>query len=645
MNDKNGCLRGFGKFRLDAEKRVLWFEDKPVNLPLKEIELLCVLTEKGGEVITKNELLDRVWADSFVEESNLSRHIYILRKTFRDLGAKDLIQTVPRRGYRFAGELREVPGGQFIFEKHTLTRTLIEIEENFEEKKGRKKDAEKGRRGEGERRRKTFPAVLLLLIAAVAFLGGLKYWDFQNSPSRNDSSGIRSIAVLPFKTIESNKENEHQGLGLADILITRLSNIRSLKVRPVGAVSAFENQAYDLPGVGRKLQVDAVLEGTIFRSNGNVRITLRLIRISDQTAIWTGQFERSAADEFQLQNEIAIQTTDALTLNLNRGERNALTKSYTENADAYRLYLKGRYEWSKRTWAGNIEAERLFRNAIEKDPNFTLAYVGLADSTATWASPNHAISAVGKALELDPFLAEAHATLGFLKMFHYWNWEEAESELKRSIELNPNYAPAHHWYAELLAIQGRHEEAKAEMRRALEINPVSHNYLADLGQIYYFNREYDEAQEYCRKALEIYPDFVFANEYLNDIYLKTGRYDEAVEQELRVRKVGIGFANEPVERKKVIEEDFSRMRRIYREGGITKFVENLIGETNDPSSLYVMGTRYAFLGRKEKALDALEKASQGRGFLTAFIKADPVFDNLRDEPRYRNILREMKLDR
>ena len=449
---------------------------------------------------------------------------------------------------------------------------------------------------------------------------------------------------MPFKTIDANSENEYQGLGLTDVLITRLSNIKQINVRPTSAILAFENQTLDSGKVGEKLKTDAVLEGTIYRTGDKVRVTARLVRVGDSSTIWSGQFEKLAQDELKLQDEIALQVVDALALNLSGGEKNALTKFYTENADAHQLYQKGRYEWNKRSWAGAIEAERLFRNAIEKDANFALAYVGLADTMAmNVARSTETYGIIQKALELDPNLAEAHATLGFLQTFHHWQWREAETSFVKSIELNPNYATAHHWYAQLLTIEGRHEEAKSEMRRALEINPLSHNFLADLGQIYYFNREYGEAEEYCRQALEIYPDFQFARNYLFSIYLKTGEHDRAVEELLAADKIHATFANQPAERQKSIEAYLDKVRKIYREGGIKKFVENRTGETQDGNGCYVFATKYAFLGEKEKALACLEKAFADRSSLSAFVKADPVFDQLRNEPRFQEILQKMNL--
>ncbi len=639
MNNGNGNFHEFGKCRLDTQKKILWCEEKPVGLPLKAVELLCVLVGKGGEVATKNEIWHDVWQDAFVEETNLTHNIYLLRKTLKDLGEKDLIETVPRRGYRFAGKLREIQNGELVIEKHTLTRTLIEIQEA----KSEPSVVAGGLRRPNKERFSTVSVAAAILLFAL--VGAVGFFGYQSWQTKSSVAEIKSIAVLPFKTINAAKENEHQGLGLSDVLITRLSNLKSLNVRPTSTVSAFENQDIDSAQIARKLNVDAVLEGTIYRAENQLRVTMRLLKTSDNKAVWSGQFEKPLGDELKIEDEIALQIVYALALNIDGDEQKALTKIYTENADAYQLYQKGRFEWNKRSWAGMIEAERLFRNAIEKDPNFALAYVGLADRLATDSTlKNEAFQVIEKAIEIDPNLAEAHATLGFLQMFHEWNWQEAEAEFKKSIELNGGYPMAHHWYATLLEIEGRNAEAKAEFQRALEINPLSHNFLADLGQAFYFNHEYDEAQKYCQKSLEIYPDFVFAHDYLFDVYLQKGQTDAAVEESLKSNKINSSFANQTTEQKEKIEKKLDAQKEIYKSGGIGEFfASHLTASTINENVNYGNAKIYAFLGEKEKALDNLAKAFQGRAFAMVFVKADPIFDKLRDEPRFQEILRKMNL--
>lgn len=622
-------LREFGDFRLDTQKKTLWHKGEPVAMPLKELDVLCMLVEHPGELVTKDEILDKIWQDSFVEESNLSRHIYLLRKTLKQLGQNDdLIQNVPRRGYRFAGEVREIPKAEIVVEKHTQTRTLIEVEDPQAEL--RMKTARS--------RVFSFPvvaAVASTFILTVTFIG---YRYFEPTVG---AQPIRSIAVMPFKTIGD--ADVHHGLGLADVLVTRLSAIKEINVRPTSAILVFESQTIESVTAGQKLNVDGVLEGTMYRKGDSVRVTTRFIRVADNSILWTGQYEANSADELRLQNELALQITEVLKLTLTGGEKQALTRPLTANTDAYRLYAKGRYEWNKRSWVGMIEAQRLFRNAIEHDPDFALAHVGLADTLATSAE-KEAFIAAEKALSLEPNLAEAHASLGFLRMFHKWEWDAAEISLKKSIELSPGYATAHHWYATLLAITGRNDEAKAEMRRALDISPQSHNFLADMGQLHYFTREYDEAREYCFKALAIDPNFLFAHEYLSDIYLQTGAHEKAFNEEIAAIKINESFLESSVDGKLRQEKKLDDLRRAFSKGGIAEYMKARSEWSGSGQySHYYAAAAYSFIGEKTAAMDNLEKAVEQKTFLSAFLKADPVFDPLRNEPRYQEILRKMNL--
>ena len=433
MNVENPHLCEFGKFRLDPLKKTLWHDGQTVSMPLKELELLCVLIENRGELVTKQELLDKVWEDSFVEESNLSRHIYLLRKTFKKFGGnEDLIQNIARRGYRFTGDVCEIANCEVIIEKHTSTRTLIEIQEDSGQEPIAQAPDEKRRTLTGFA---LSPRLVLSISAVAAALLGVVYffWDYPKSQNNVSASEIKSLAVLPFKTINAASENEHQGLGLADVLITRLSNARALNVRPTSAISAFENQDVDSVKIGQKLNVDAVLEGTIYRSDKNVRVTVQLVKTVEGKTVWSGEFEKPLNEELKLESEIGLRIANALALNLSAYEQKALAKNFTVKADAYQLYMNGRYEWNKRSWVAVTEAERLFRNAIAVDPDFALAYVGLADRLATQPDTTEAEAVIAKALELDPNLAEAYATQGFLRMFHQWKWREAEESFKRSL--------------------------------------------------------------------------------------------------------------------------------------------------------------------------------------------------------------------
>jgi len=637
LNSENWKLREFGEFRLDPEKLVLWFRGQPVNLPLKEVELLSALTANAGEVMTKAELLDSIWKDSFVEESNLSRHVYMLRKTFKEFGVDDLIETVPRRGYRFVGHVRDCFNeSPVVVERHVVSQTTIEEISSETRAPLRYRDST-----DRFRLSRSFKAAATLAsILVIGLIAGFAAWWNQIPPFASSSGRIRSVAVLPFAQLDQGLGSKQQGVGLADTLITRLSNLRSIRVCSFTAVAGLDDR--DPVAAGKLLDVDAVLVGTIYRSGDKTRVSARILKVSDGKAIWTGEFERLATEDLRMQNDLALQVTNALAPSLDPDEKRKLAKSHTEDPDAFRLYQEARFEWNKRNTQGATDAARLFREAIAKDPQFALAYAGLAEVVATMNAVE-AEAIARRAIELDPDLAEAHGALGFIHTFVHRNWEEAEKELTRSIDLNPNYAQAHHWYAELLAILGRNAQAKIEINRALEIDPLSHNFRAALGQIYYFNREYQEAESHCRRALELDPNFVFAHEYLADIYLQTGEFEKAVDARLTAQRINERFSVDSDQRLKANDSTIDEKRELALRRGINEFLKRLLSESADPAVTYYDARRYAELGNKDMALDALERSVQGRAFHTAFVKVDPVFDRIRDEARYKQVLRNMNL--
>jgi len=571
----------------------------------------------------------------------------MLRKALgEENGERKFIETVPRRGYKFIADVREVLEDvpALVVEKQTVAKLMIDEEfglSNLSLAKLAPRFLNTPRR--------TLVATLGSVVAVAIAIGAFVY-SSKSDPARATAAGVKSIAVLPFKHINSNELNDHQGLGLADVLITRLSNIKEIKVRPTSAVASFEESTESSTSIGQRLLVDAVLEGSLLRVNDRLRVTARLLRVGDQAPIWAGQFEKAVKDELQLQDEIAFQLVDALALKLTDHEEKALTKRYTQNAEAYQLYLKGRYHWNKRKYESLSESERLFRNAIEKDPNFALAYVGLADSLLFYSPTTEMTAALAKAMELDPNLAEAWASFGFHQAIHLWKWTDAEQSFRKAIELNPGFATAHHWDGILLSIQGRHEEAKAELKRALEIDPLSYNFLADLGQAYYFNHEYANAEEQCKKALAIYPEFPFAHQYLSSIYLQTGMYETAIEETLNSTHYLSQNAQDTPAVRTSREKDFEQYKRPFREGGITKYFRARIEEANtnsasrsSPNRFYGAAFYYALLGEKENALDQLERGLDSRNFYLAWVKAEPVFDVLRGEPRFKAILQKMGL--
>ncbi len=619
MQARTRRIYEFGRFRLDGDEGVLLKEGRPVPLTPKVFDLLLLLVESRGHLVPKEEIMSRLWPESFVEEVNVNRNISTLRRALDDSpNDPSYIETVSKRGYRFVAAVAEVEADEteLILERRTSAEIITDEEEI------------------------TYASGTLLLAVAMVMLAAavVVLWATAQRRGGATRDRVKSIAVLPFKDMGA-QGDEHLGLGLADVLITRLSNLKEINVRPTSAVQEFDGREQESTVAGKLLGVDAVLEGSVYRIQEKIRVTARLMRVSDQSSIWSGQFDDKATDVLMVQNAIAEQVADSLDLNLSAGEKAALTKHYSENRDAYQLYVKGRYYWNKRSWPGMTQADYFFRRAIEKDPEFALAYLGLADRLFTGPDNPEAYSALGKALALDPNLGEGYATMGFAQMFHAWDWQKAEESFKRAIELKPGYGTAHQWYATLLAITGRVDEAKQEMRRALEIDPMSANFLADLGQMHYFAHEYEDAESYCRKALEIAPDFIFAHEYLGFIYLKTGREANAFEEYRkwdRSNAFDVAPAND-------VEREDARVRAQYLQSGMSGFLRQRIEDfgTRCTGACYVLTKYYALLGDKEQALAGLEKSYEARDFLLPFVNTDPVFDNLRAEPRFQAILHRM----
>ncbi len=632
----------FGDFQLAAAERRLLKDGQPVPLPPRVFDTLLLLVQNHGRLIDKQELMTRLWPNSFVEEVNLNRSISSLRKALGESASSPVfIETVPKSGYRFVAPVVEVKGeGNLILEKYTSKKITTEEEEEIFDSFGPEaRTTMTGTRVVSTLRRRSVAVAGSVVVIAIA---ALTYVWTTGKPDRGaTATTVKSIAVLPFKDLGAQGESDHLGLGMADVLITRLGNLKQINVRPTSAVSRYDREQ-DLIEAGRTLGVDALVEGSIQRSGEQIRVTARLVRASDQTTIWSGQFDESAKNIFAVQDAISRQVADSLALNLTAGERARLAKHYTENADAYQLYAKGRYHWNKRNNEGMERAQYYFRRATEEDPNFALAYLGLADVVLTsWDSPG-ALSAIEKAIELDGALGEAQATQGFAMMFHRWKWGEAEESFKRAINLSPGYGTAHQWYATLLAITGRVQEAKREMIQALEIDPMSHNFLADLGQLNYFAKEYGPAEAYCRKALEVYPRFTFAHQYLFEICFATGRPDEAFEEYL---KWYLSLGSDSIGTREQVAYE-ARLRSIYLQSGMRGVLRNKIDEHMRGAQgalSYQIARAHAMLGERQETLEWLEKACDNKNLMLAFVNADPVFDSLHTDPRFQGVLRRMGL--
>jgi serine/threonine-protein kinase len=459
-------------------------------------------------------------------------------------------------------------------------------------------------------------------------------------------AGRPSIAVLPFEDLSLQKDQEYFCDGLTEELINRLTNIENLRIPARASVFSFKGKTLDIREIGEKLGAEMVLDGSVRKVADMLRINVQLVKVSDGYLIWSKMYERNLEDIFALWDEISLAIIDNLKIKLLREEKEKITKRYTENVEAYNLYKKGRYFWNKRTEEEMMKAIEYFEKAIETDPNYTLAYVGLADSynimpwyaafPPTEAYPKAKELAL-KALELDETLAEAHISFAFAKMIYDWDWQGAEQRFKRAIALNPNYATAHHWYAMCLIRIGRIDEALKEIRRALELDPLSLIINADLGWLLYYARNYDQSIEQILKTLEINNNFMTAYLYLGQNYLQKGMHEEAIVEYQKGTKLSyspslltyLGHAYGVVGKKnealKILEKWQKQSKGKY-------------------ASAYLTALIYVGLGEKDHAFKWLQKAYEERDNWLSYLKMDPAFDRVQTDPRYIALLKKIGLE-
>ncbi len=457
----------------------------------------------------------------------------------------------------------------------------------------------------------------------------------------------RSIVVLPFIDMSPTGDQEYFSDGLAEDVINALTHIKDFRVAARTSAFSFKGEQVDAREIGRRLGVSTVLEGSVQKAGDRLRITAQLIDAQNGYHLWSEQYDRVMADVFSIQDEITTAIVDALRIELLDRERSAVGKRYTEDLDAYHLYLRGRYHWNRSTTEEFWKAIDLYKEAIEADSTYALAYAGLADAYASLGdaghsaiSPKEAFSnarvAVENALELDEDLSEAHASLGHLKM-HEFAWSEAEKEFKRAIELNPNYATAYRFLAHFFAAVGRSREAMVTLEKARDLDPVSLGTLTDLGVLHYFAREYDQAIEQYLKVLEMDPGFARAHVTLGSAYAKKGMYAEAVGEiqkaiEIsgdRMKLAALGRAYAAAGRKEEAAQVIEELKVLSKERYVTPYAFTLI---------------YASMGEKDEAMGWLRQAcDQGVSDLI-YLKVDPYLDNLRDDPRFAGLLKKVGME-
>jgi len=563
---QTNLLYEFGPFRVDVRERRLLRNGEVVPLTPKVFDVLLVLVQNNGHILSGDEVMKLVWPHTAVEEGNIARNISTLRNALGERPREpQYIETVPWRGYRFVASVKEV------------------------------------------RDQSVRPA-------------------------------ISSIAVLPFVNVASDPNLEYLADGFTETLINNLSQLTGLKVMSRNSSFRYKGRETDAQAIGRELNVQAVLIGRVAERDDLLSISVELVDARDDSHVWGAQYNRQPAEIFALQERIAQEITERLRLKLTRQEQQRLTRRHTENAEAYQLYLKGRYYFNKLTMDGVEKGIDYFQQAIDKDAHYALAYAGLGDSYNYLGKPVEAKQAVIKALDLDETLGEAHASLGFFKFIYDWDFAGAEGEFKQALDLNPNYAEAHHWSAIYFANVGPHDQAGAEAKLAVELDPLSLLMNMTPALTSYLARDYDGAVAELRKVIDMEPNFLAAHSVLGNVYVQQGLYEIAMAEYQKVLDLSKGVAVVETAMKAVIAHAYAKWGK--RSKALKMLDELTKASSVSPHSIAEV---HAALGQRDQAFEWLNKACDRRDMQMVSMKMNPTLDSLRADRRFADLVRRVGL--
>lgn len=629
----------FGPFRVDASRRLLLREGSPVPLTPKAFDILVVLLGNAGRIVEKDELMRQVWPGTTVEENNLTRNISSLRKALEE-GPTDrrFIVTIPGRGYQFAGETPVLPPEpDVVFERHSRAELRIEEESDEAIMVAKFKPSVRSHPG-------LFVAVSAL---ALAVLGSAVFYFAQHRPAVSDPvKVVDSIAVLPFDTASLDPDLEYLADGITESTIDHLSQSPGLKVISLGSVLAFRGRQVSPQEIGRALGVRRIMIGKIVIQRERMMVLAELINTADGTHIWGEQYNRKLTDVIGVQEDIATEIAAKLQVGATEEQQKPLRKRYTEDFEAYKLYLRGRYYWNKRDVPNLQRGLSYFQQAIDRDPTYALAYAGLADAyfvqCAAGAVPARdglpkAKAAALAALQLDDSLAEAHASLAHIYFNYDWNWTEAEAEYKKAITLAPSYSVGHYFYGTFLLAMARNDEAFAELRRAQELDPLSPMIATFIGKGYYYSRNDREAIAQFRKVMQSNPGFPVAQSFLVETLERADFFEEALAQIDAADPGGEQAVNA------------SALRRAYQTGNAQGYLLERIRQIRlDPHEEAGglsggSAALYAIAGDRDRAFAMLERAYDRRELWLVYLKVDPAWDNLRADPRFEKLLHRVGL--
>ena len=629
----------FGIYEMSLQSGELRKGGVRIRVQQQPLKLLEVLLERPGQVVTREELRNRLWPNESFGDFDQAVNIAIakLRGALGDSADNPrFIETLPKRGYRFIAEVST----------NESEPPLMRPESGRSDRSGDQyREASSAATSERFQRLKARTAIGLALILILAVLMMVFFGSRNRHPGR---STIRSIAVLPLENLSGDAGEDYFADGMTDQLITDLAQISALRVISRTSAMAYKGARKSLPEIARELNVDAVVEGTVSRSGEQVRITAQLIQASADTHIWADTYEGSLRDTLVLQEKVAQAIADRIRIELTPGEQAGLKRLKVVDPQAYEDYLKGRYFWNKRTGDGLRKAIEYFNQAIAKDPSYAPAYSGLADSYALAGDWQYAVmttkealpkakAAARKALELDNTLSEAHTSLAFCLEGFDWDPETAESEFRRAIDLSPGYATAHHWYAWHLALIGRKSDAISEMRKALDLDPLSLIIHADLAELLLIESLPSEAIDQSRKTIEMDSSFPLAHNQLGQAYLKQRMFPEAISELQKAVQLSGGSPT-----------CVANLARAFAESGKRTEATALLNELKARSSsgypyAAELASVYTALGDKNEAMASLEKGYEER--FNPGVLLRPAFDPLRSDPVFQDFERRIGLPR
>lgn len=611
MSLKGRRFLEFGGFRLDPDERVVYRGDDPVALTPKAVETLLTLVANAGRIVDKSALMQAVWRDTFVEEGNLSQQIFHLRRALGDQpDGQPYIETVPRRGFRFVADVVDT------WEEGQPTR-----------RRG-------WRRGAGWA---AAAAAMLALAITVAL------WARAAPHPGNSASGRVMIAVLPFDTIGGDPRDDYFSDGLTEEMINRLARLNPARLSVIARTSAmlYKDSQKTIEQIGRELGVDWILEGTVRRSGGRVRVSAQLIEVSDQTHRWASNFDDDSREVLGLQKQIAEAVGRELSIVWPPAAPVPPAQAELVDPRVLTAFFRGRHTFNQLTDGSLQEAIGYFTEALRIQADYAPAYVGLADSylmegfrsASGFDAWSKAAAYASKAVELDASAADAHRILAMIRM-RDWDWHGAEQEFRTALELNASSSAAYDAYSRLLQILGRHEEAIAAERRAIELDPLAHVSICNLGFRYYRARQYDAAIDQARRSLQVFPDCPWEYLVIGDSRVQQGSVREAIaafEKSLDARSstrgtLGLAYA--------------------YAAAGDRAAATNLLQElsatqtTVDP---YLLAPIYVALDDHDEAFRLLHRAYEQRSLWLPFVNVEPKFDPLHGDPRFDDLLRAIGL--